>query len=698
MNWREPAAWSHGLAAIGWLALALWVARRTRRDARLWAVVVGAVLAAIAAVAGATLALYEDPLAWQVHRAFHGFAGLIWLAVLGRLLAPIHGARPGPVVRRVAVAAVALAAALLPVVSPYGLPTSHDGVWGQIAMASTMAVAVLGLVLIEQVVRASAQDARWSLKPLLVGIGAVFVFDLLMFAEAFLSGLVDRDLWAVSALVGLATVPLFAIASTRSRGWRLDLALSRSVVYHSTALLAAGIYLLLMAAAGYLVRLSGGDWGRVLQVALVALGLVAFVLLVFSGSARAWLRVVIGKHFFVSRFDHREQWMRVSRRLAEASQGDLATVVIRTMADTVESSGGALWLRRGGLDLEQVARLNAPEVAARVEATDPLYTFLRESGWVVDLNEARTDPSTYSNLVLPAWLEPLSNAWLIVPLASGRDLLGFVLLQRPRTAIDVDWEVRDLLKAVAQHAASHLANAAATERLLEASKFDAFNRMSAFVVHDIKNLVAQLSLVSRNAERHMQNPEFQADLLSTIQNVTQRMTLLLAQLRAGTTPVANAGPVDLASIVREVVRERVAPTPPVKVRLPERLMVLGHADRFERVVRNLIVNAQDATRDGSPVSVEGGVEGDRARLVVVDRGVGMSPDFIRDRLFRPFTSTKPNGMGIGAYESNQYVRELGGSIEVRSAEGEGTHVEVRLPLADARDEDQNPGQSVQRAA
>jgi putative PEP-CTERM system histidine kinase len=192
---------------------------------------------------------------------------------------------------------------------------------------------------------------------------------------------------------------------------------------------------------------------------------------------------------------------------------------IQALADLVESPGGALWLREEDESFRPVSRWNMGAVDAIEPSGGPLVDFLKRMGWVIDLGEYASDRTRYPGLTLPAWMTAVPSAWLVVPLLSGTDLIGFVILSTPRAAIELNWELRDLLKTASQQAASYLGQLRAAEALLEARKFDAFNRMSAFVVHDLKNLVAQLSLMLRNAERHRDNPEFQRDMLSTVQIV-----------------------------------------------------------------------------------------------------------------------------------------------------------------------------------
>jgi putative PEP-CTERM system histidine kinase len=223
--------------------------------------------------------------------------------------------------------------------------------------------------------------------------------------------------------------------------------------------------------------------------------------------------------------------------------------------------------------------------------------------------------------------------------------------------------------------------------LLEARKFDAFNRMSAFVVHDLKNIVAQLSLMIRNAERHRDNPEFQSDMLMTVEHSVERMKQLMLQLREGATPVEAPRTVELAPLIRRVVDHKSGQEPEPEVELDDRVAVRGHEDRLERVIGHIVQNAIDATDSRGRVWIKLSRYEQQAQVEVGDTGHGMTPEFVRERLFKPFQTTKTAGMGIGAYESFHYLQELGGQVLVDSAPGLGTRLRVLLPLvaADAGD-------------
>jgi putative PEP-CTERM system histidine kinase len=458
--------------------------------------------------------------------------------------------------------------------------------------------------------------------------------------------------------------------------------LSREAVFQSTALLVSGLFLLAIAGAGYLVRYIGGDWGRALQIELLFAAAVFVVLAATSGRFRSRLRVFVSKHFFSYRYDYREEWLRFTRTLAsDSTVVGMQERAIRALADLVESPGGSLWLADEHGTFRPMARLNMPSVEGSVAADAPLPAFLARTGWIVALPEATQHPERYEGLLLPEWLRTSNGAWLVVPLPVGASLVGFVVLLDPRSPVEVDWEVRDLLKAAARAAAAYLQQLRASEALLESRKFDAFNRMSAFVVHDLKNLVAQLTLMLRNAERHRDNPAFQRDMLQTVEHVVGRMNALMLQLRTGTTPVENPRPVELAPLVRRVASAK-SGGERVDQALEAGVLALGHEERLEHVIGHLLQNALDATQAGEPVRIGVRRDGAHAIVEVTDGGEGMSTAFVRERLFKPFETTKSAGMGIGVYESQQYVASLGGRIDVDSGEGRGTRVTVRLPSPD----------------
>ena len=687
---------SYGIAALGWLLLAVRIALGLRGSRRGAVLLVVALATAAWAFAGALFAQAPSRGAQQALDLTDSVRYAAWLAFVAVLVrSATDGAARGRLPRWLEWTAVGLVGASL--LSLEGLPhvTAFAGDDPRAAFALDVCLAILGLVFVEQLYRRVHAQARWGIKPLVLALAALFGFDLFMASDALLFGRIDADVWVARGAASALVIPLVAIATARNAGWTVDMHLSREAVFHSTALLVSGAFLLVIAGAGYILRYFGGDWGRALQIELLFAAAVFVALVATSGRFRSRLRVFVSKHFFSYRYDYREEWLRFTRTLStESSVLGVQERAIMALADLVESPGGALWLADERAGFRPAARLNMPGVDATLAADAPLARFLERTGWIVSLPEAAAHADRYPELAVPECLAGLPGAWLVVPLPVGSSLVGFVVLLDPRSPVEIDWEVRDLLEAAARAAAAYLQQLRATEALIESRKFDAFNRMSAFVVHDLKNLVAQLSLMLRNAERHRDNPAFQRDMLETVAHVVGRMNGLMLQLRTGTTPVENARPVDLVPVVRRVVAGK-APEGAIALALDEGVTALGHDERLEHVIAHLVQNALDATQRGGTIRVAVRREGEQALLEVADTGAGMSAAFVRDRLFKPFETTKASGMGIGVYESQQYVTSLGGRVEVESAEGRGTRVVVRLPAGNGAE---SPARRLETAA
>ena len=624
---------------------------------------------------------------WHLATAFDQLRYGAWIAFLLLLLRPMaHSLASGRAQLGLACLGIlALAGVCAQVLLAVWPDRSGTGL--QLLLASQLGGAVLGLLLVEQVFRNQAEQSRWGAKPLCLALGCVFVFDLYLFSQALMFGRFDIDALSARSLVHAVTVPLLLVASRRHTKWLARVQVSKSAAFYSASMLLVGVYLLFIAGAGYYVRFFGGSWGGALQVALAFIALVLLTVLMLSGALRARLRVFLGKNFFSYRYDYRLEWLRFTAMLSSRSTPqEVSGLVVRGLADMVECPAGGLWFKAlGDQQYVQSAAWNMPQTADSEAIDSPLCRFMAEREWIIDLGAARRRKGPAAEtLVVPDWLLAMPSAWLVVPLLVADELLGFVVLAQPRTPVDLDWEVRDLLKTAARQAAGFLAQMHATEALLEARKFDAFNRMSAFVVHDLKNIITQLSLMMKNAERHQGNPEFQQDMLITVDSSLDKMRQMMVQLREGERPVGVASGVELAPILQRIADAARHRGRGIELDIGERVATRGHAQRLERVIGHVVQNALDATPASGKVWATLRQSSGRVLVEIGDTGAGMSPEFIQTRLFRPFNSTKSSGMGIGSYESFQYVKELGGSIDVKSEVGLGSVVTLLLPLFDLR--------------
>ncbi|MHB1186280.1 XrtA/PEP-CTERM system histidine kinase PrsK [Thiobacillus sp.] len=671
----------YGLAALAYLGLSgLIVASwRQRPQGRLLVLATG-----LSAAWGVVSALT----AWgilppRVELAAEVARNGAWLALLLYILQlrlPSGAALPAPLrfIRFLGGALIGglLIAGILPLIAP-----TQPVLAGWAGNLGLVLLTVMGLVLVEQVYRSTRPEDRWAIKFLCLGLGGLFVYDFYLYANAALFNAMDAQVWAARGYVAALVTPLIAVSAARNPEWAAPVGLSRSMAFHTASLLGAGIYLLLMAGAGYYLRLFGGEWGDVVQTVFIFAAAMLLLLLMFSGTLRARLRVFLSKHFFSYRYDYREEWLNFTRTLTEGRPGEqLCERAVEALAKLLESPGGALWMREGNVDYQRASHWNWAGLDGTEPTDSPFIQWLAGKQWVVDLDEMKTRRDLYGDLDTPAWLQSADDAWLVVPLMLHDELLGFVVLKHSLGNVNFNWEVSDLLKVAARQAAAHLAQMRASNQLIVARQFESFNRTTTFVIHDLKNLIAQLSLLLANAEKHKDNPEFQADMLDTVESAVARMNKVLTQLRLGTDK-AQAQALALADILADAAASKQAFKLRPAVDLPPAsLRVRAERERLTRAIGHLLQNALEATPPGGQVSLRGFKESAQAIIEITDTGSGMDEEFIRTRLFQPFDSTKGAGMGIGAYECRETIRALDGQLDVDSTPGRGTRFRISLPL------------------
>lgn len=556
-----------------------------------------------------------------------------------------------------------------------------------IAMVGVLMLALIGVVFLEQLFRNVDVEQRWAIKFLVIALGVMFAYDVFLYSYAVLYRGYNVGAWAARGFVDALLAPVLVAAAARSSGWAPQVGVSRRAVFYSTSLLVIALYFIATAVGGYFVRLYGGNWGRVAEITLIFFAVLAVLLVAASGQARSRLKMFLHKNFFSFRHDYREEWLRLTATLS-ASDNDtgLPLRAVRAIAQIMDSPAGALLMRGEKDAFEPAAGWNMSTPASLVlPANLPVFELMLERRWVYDLTAP--PPLGLQQMKAPAELENLPHAWLLVPLVLEDRLIGVVVLAQARARRAIDWEDLDLLRTAGTQVAGTLAQAANARRLAEARQFEGFNRLTAFLMHDLKNVAAQQSLLLQNAARHRDNPAFVDDMLATVENAVQRITRLLEQLRGEATPVARAR-VRLDDVLERALAECGAQAPrPVFASPLGSAWVRADAGQLATVLGHLIRNAQDAATAQGHVAVRLGLGEGQAMIEIEDDGMGMDEDFIRNRLFKPFFTTKASkGMGIGAYQAREYVRALGGSLVVRSTPGRGSVFTVGLPLAEPADD------------
>jgi putative PEP-CTERM system histidine kinase len=538
------------------------------------------------------------------------------------------------------------------------------------------ALDVAGLLAVENLWRNTVAERRWYVWPLCLPIGGIFAYDLFLSADALMiRSRMAAELLPGQAIVATFAVPLLALAMARNREWRIDIHVSRRVVLHSATLTASGLFLLAIGSVGMLLHRLGGAWGVPLQ--LMALIGSAFVLGIVLSSGSFWRRVkfFVSHNFFSNRYDYRVEWLRFVDGVSNPRHAEeLQVRIIRALAEFVDSPSGVLWSLVPGVGFRPTATwMQSPPEPARLAAGHPFIHGFRDGSWI----QLRPPDAAGES-----WPASGAAAWLAVPLARAGEILGFVLLNRPHHEVGLDWEAFDLLRAAGSQAAGYLAEERSTRLLLEAELLNGHTKRFAFVVHDIKNLASQLGLIVSNARRHIENPEFQRDMLQTIEDSVARMNRLLSQLKAD--PVSPAPPLHPGPVINRITAGFPQGAVIVERRLDDRdCAVAIEAERLGWALTHLVQNAVEASPPGEPVVVGASRRGNEVVIDVVDRGGGMDPGFVRNELFLPFRSTKSGGYGIGAFQTRELIRTAGGDVDVISEKGIGTTMRIILPVFDA---------------
>jgi putative PEP-CTERM system histidine kinase len=674
------AFWSHGLAAALFAALTLWrlkdAARNPAQRLLAGAFAVTGCWAWLAAVTpGDTIVGYAE-----------SARNLLWISLLYSLSAASDEREHGLKLVYGAVAAVIglqLIGATLELISP-------SGALAQTNLVLRITAAAGALVLVHNVYGQAAPASRSQIRFAALGLALMWFYDLNLYTIAYLGSGTAQRLIEWRGLAVALTAPMFALATRGDSGWRVRL--SRAATFQSLSLLAICAYFALMAIVATALRGSGVDWSAALMIAVLSVMTVGAMVLLPSARARGWLKVKLAKHLFEHRYDYRTEWLRFTETLGRAGPDapPLGERIAKAFADVIDAPGGLLLVGDGGGTLTAGANWNwpgdGPPAGSLAEAA-PLWNEIGESGRIVEFEALRRGWASARDkaLPVPGWMVDDPLVWAGVPLVHQERLVGLVILAAPEYRRPLDWEDFDLLRTAGKQAASSLAEAMGQEALANAQRFEEFNRRFAFILHDIKNLVSQLSLLARNAERHADNPEFRADMVATLQSSVGKMKELLARLA----PQSSARVQRIeAQALRPILADAIAAR-----RRDREVQLLGDAglcalvdpSALDQAVGHLLLNALDAS-SGTPVTVRVGSEGPNVAIAISDKGVGMDGDFIRNRLFQPFASTKPGGFGIGAFEARSLIAAMGGRLDVDSRPGAGTTFTITLPAAQAASE------------
>jgi putative PEP-CTERM system histidine kinase len=556
------------------------------------------------------------------------------------------------------------------------------------ALNTVLLVALVWILMnLEQTFRSAVGTVRWRVKFVVLGLAVIFGAHVYIRSQALLFSTYDMRWSEIESTALLIGCVLLVAAYVRTGFAEIDVYPSRAVLRSSLTVLVAGSYLLIVGVLANLVRQFGGAEGFQLQAGVVLLGMAGLALLLLSDRLRQRIHGFVSSHFSRAQHDSVRIWTEFSRRLANVKdQTGLCAASARLLSETFNMLSVTIWL----LDEQKEQLFAAASTAPRpVESTDG-NTPAAASNTVATGLLPRVSPFDLEGVNEP-WAEELrklnptkfpngGNRWS-VPLRTGEQCLGALVLADRVNGAGYSLEELQLIQCIADQITSVLLNLRLANEVARAREMEAFRTMSAFFVHDLKNTASSLNLMLQNMPAHFDDPLFREDALRGIGNTARRIDEIIGRLTAlRRRPDFHPVEADLNQLVSEVL-DRLEVTPQVELTRELQPLPAVRVDweQIQSVVNNLVLNAREALGTEGHIHVRTEHVGDSAVLIVTDNGCGMSGEFLKDSLFRPFKSTKKKGLGIGMFQSRMVVERHGGSIRVESAAGKGSTFRVSLP-------------------
>lgn len=536
------------------------------------------------------------------------------------------------------------------------------------------------LVLLEQLYRNSVVKEKWALWSLIIALGMITVFDFVLFAQAAMVNQLDFSYWFARGFISALAMPFILVSTRRIKDWSVNVFVSREVVFYSSMLLISGLYLLLLAVAGYVINYFGGAWGDVISIAFIILGGTVLAALLITEKLRKEVKVFITKHFFANKYDYRAEWLKSIEQLEISGNESYYHTATHIICSSLNISRAALIKKKSQGSYQCMYQQELTLEVEQLHKLAAVDEFCQKNAWIIDVREFASIENSYPDLTLDVEFCRAQHIDIIVPIFKDKQVYGFFLLTLPLEQGLLNWEDRDLLFALSKQLSNYLSLNEANESLAEAKQFDAFHRMSAFLVHDLKNVQAQLALINSNAKRHRDNPEFIDDVFETIDSATLRLEKVLSQLRNKQVAESEKKVININEAINKVVEQRNIQLPAIQVKTSADIDIKIDGDTFTSVINHLLQNAQEATKDDGWVKINAELIDNNLHIAILDNGCGMSADFIKNRLFKPFDTTKGNaGMGIGVYEAKQFIESVGGTMNVSSFESEGSLFNISIP-------------------
>ena len=568
----------------------------------------------------------------------------------------------------------------------YFFPLSASG---QVLALFILVTSILILFNLERTIRSSTGRMRWQIKFMALGVGGLFALRVYLASQDVLFGRLDSGLGSLSSVALLAANVLFTLSLLRGSSLSVDVYLSTAAIRNSLTIVLAGVYLLAVGLLANLVKHFSPSRSLPLDAFLVFFSLTVLGILLLSNRLRRRLRMFVSAHFRRPLYDYRSVWMESTQRTTSVlDERELSAAVSKLVSESLEILSVSVWLadeshRRlvlAGSTALYGARARDMEKAGK--GAPEFIRFLRENPGFVDLADHEFD---WPREIMKCGEGFFRHHQLryAVGLQVGSEFVGVMTLNDDRVGEEGTLSSEDvvLLETLAAQLASSLLNLRLSAHLRHAKEVETFQTVSTFFVHDLKNLASRLSLTMQNLPANFDSPEFRADALRVISRSVKEIDEMCSRLSMLRGKIElKLDPCDLTKLVAATLDGFKAN---LKAELQQNLQPLPSvrldAGQINKVLTNLVLNANEAVTGKGVIQVTTVHEGSVVGFSVRDNGCGMSEEFIEKSLFKPFQTTKKKGLGIGLFHSRLIVEAHRGVLEVNSSVGAGTEFRVLLP-------------------
>ncbi len=536
---------------------------------------------------------------------------------------------------------------------------------------------VMSIISLETTLKSSSGLDKWNIKYLLIGVGGILAINVFYYSHALLYRSIDMNLLPVRSGIILVSILFIAYSLLKQNVMDVEIRVSRSIFYRSLSVLIVGGYLLGLGIIGEGMRYFGPEVGKNITTFLGFAGAILVLTILLSEKLRRKAIVFISKNFYGQKYDYKDQWLKFTRHISLTSSfKELLGEIAETFRDAIGARGISIWLKEKKID-EYTCVEVLDAVMVETKPDESLIKFFKDKKWVLSIYDVNCREIVTANA---RFIEE-SEASLIVPLFNADELIGFIVLREGLAGNEYNYEDYDLLKTLASQATAAIINMKLLEELTEVKEVEAMGRLSSFIIHDLKNATSMLSLITQNAENHIDNPEFQKDAVRAISNSAIKINGIIDKLK--TLPKKRRLDLkdwNLSKCVKTTLSElNINGGKKLSFKEPGHIKATFDKEEISKVIINLIVNAIEATDYNGEIEIVVGEEGGMGFVRVSDNGCGMSREFMENHLFKPFQTTKKKGLGIGLYQCKTIVEAHAGKLNVNSEEGKGTVFSMYLP-------------------